>query len=129
MEKKQEIISKFKKGLIAFLDELIEQFPQEQDFYLARIFIKDTIPIMDIITYFIKFVLPYKDLIMKRDKKIIIEKIFSILNGHGIKNNLSGDKINKYNKIFDALTEENRNTVFTWAIFFIDQISEYKSLN
>ena len=47
------ILSLFKKSLISFIDELINQFPQEADLIILRIFIKDQAPIEDIINKFI----------------------------------------------------------------------------
>ena len=37
-----------------FLDEIIEQFPYEGDFVLIRMFIKDQIPVADILGRFIR---------------------------------------------------------------------------
>ena len=47
-----QILIQFKNSLISFIDELIEQFPQEPDLIILRIFLKDQIPIEDVITKF-----------------------------------------------------------------------------
>ena len=121
---KVDIIKKFKTGLVCFLDELIEQFPKENDFYLARIMIKDTIPIVDIIKYFTEYIIPHKNLIKLKQKDIVVEKIFSL----GINGSVSKEKIERYNKIYDQLHEEDREMVYTWIDFFITNVEEYNKL-
>ena len=52
--KEIELLIKLKKQLIAFLDELVEAFPQEADFIIFRIFVADKLPITDIMDYIVK---------------------------------------------------------------------------
>ena len=47
------ILSIFKTSLISFVDELIGQFPQEPDLIILRIFLKDQVPIQDVMNKFI----------------------------------------------------------------------------
>jgi hypothetical protein len=47
-----EVLTEFKNGIISFLDELIDQFPAEGDLVIMRIFLKDQIPIKDIMDQF-----------------------------------------------------------------------------
>ena len=48
-----EILTEYKKQLIAFLDELISQFSQEGDLIILRLFISNQIPIKDAMDKFI----------------------------------------------------------------------------
>ena len=47
-----QVLSEFKNGLISFFDELIDQFPKEGDLIMIRIFLKDQIPIEQVMNTF-----------------------------------------------------------------------------
>ena len=68
-----QILTEFKKNLVNFLDELIDQFPEEGDFVIFRIFINDQLPIQEVMNYFITDILPHKITIKARDDKIFTE--------------------------------------------------------
>ena len=70
---KESILSAFKKQLVSFIDELIEQFPRCPDFIVMRIFINDQISIKSIIKKFIKDILPLTDLIKNRDDNFFLK--------------------------------------------------------
>ena len=63
-----DIEKQFKNTLISFLDELIGQFPMEGDLVIFRIFLKDRVPIVNILNFFVLKILPLKDMITKRDE-------------------------------------------------------------
>ena len=63
--KKLRLLEEFRNQLVNFLDELIEQFPMESDFVLIRMFIKDQVPVTDILGRFIRDLLPLKDVVKK----------------------------------------------------------------
>ena len=48
------ILNEFKKGLISFFDELIEQFPEHGDLVVIRILLKDQLPVTQIMNHFIR---------------------------------------------------------------------------
>ncbi len=48
-----QILIQFKNSLVSFIDELIEAFPREPDLIILRIFLKDQIPIEDVMNKFI----------------------------------------------------------------------------
>jgi len=62
----------FKKKIIDFLDELMSQCPERGDFFLIKVFVKDKIPIEDVLGRFIKLVLPYKKLIRDHDEDFFL---------------------------------------------------------
>ena len=43
-----EVLREFKSQLIIFFDELIENFPEEGDLVIARLFIANQVPIVDL---------------------------------------------------------------------------------
>ena len=49
-----EILIKFKNQLLNFMDELIQQFPEETDFVLFKLFLSNQMPILTSIDLFIK---------------------------------------------------------------------------
>jgi len=109
-------IREFKKQLIRFLDELIEQFPSEGDFVLMRIFVKDQIPTADVIGRFIRDVLPVKDMIDGRDEKFFLDNYLLTLSDQ-----LDHGKINYLRDIWqsDMLTSEDKQVMWKWADVFI----------
>ena len=68
-----KILSEFRAGLINFFDELIEQFPDESDLIVLRIFISDQVPISDIMNTFIRKLLPLKEMIKTRNQNFFLE--------------------------------------------------------
>ena len=57
------ILKEFKENLVRFFDELIEQFPEEGDFVIIRIFLNDQACILDVINYYIKNILSLKPIV------------------------------------------------------------------
>ncbi len=49
----EQILIQFKNSLVSFIDELIDAFPREPDLIILRIFLKDQVPIEDVMTKFI----------------------------------------------------------------------------
>ena len=83
------ILNEFKKGLISFFDELIEQFPEQGDLVVIRILLKDQLPVTQIMNYFIANVLPEKQMVKERNQKFFTESnaLFGLL-GNDRANNL-----------------------------------------
>ena len=64
---KIQILKIFKDQFITFLDELIAQFPREPDLVIVRIFMKDQVPIADIMCHIVQQILPHEKKIKSRD--------------------------------------------------------------
>ena len=116
-----KILSDFQKSLVSFLDELIDMYPNEGDFVLARIIIKDKIPMIDIVKYFQQFILPFKTEIKNKNKEIIVNKIFCIGNNTGV----STQKLERYSQIYDNLSTDDREIVWDWVHTFIHFVEKY----
>ena len=76
MSLKEKILVQFKTQLIKFIDELIDQFPEQSDFVIMRILIKDQMNIEDIMKKFINDVLPMKKDIKERNDSFFIKNNF-----------------------------------------------------
>lgn len=105
------LMNEFRDQLVNFLDEIIDQFPTECDFVLIRMFIKDQVPVCDVMGQFIRDILPLHDHVKKRNDSFFINN--SILYSGG---NINQDKMNHFKNIWisDQLDDENRDTIWKW---------------
>lgn len=116
-----QILKDFKTNLIQFFDSLIEQFPEEGNFVLFRILVKDQIPSETIITYFINSVLPYKSVIKSRDEKFFTEMDALYF---GLDSNQTGDikRLWKEGR-FDS---EDKQIMWQWIDTFVSLSEKYQ---
>lgn len=110
------LMQKFRDQLVTFLDEIIDQFPTECDFVLIRMFIKDQIPVHDILGRFIRDILPLKEHVEKKDESFFLNNTLLYTGG-----NISDDKINHFQELWqsDKLDSDDRETIWTWMDCFI----------
>ena len=115
-EKKLQIMFEFRNQLVTFLDELIEQFPQEGDFVIIRIFIKDQIPVADVIGRFIRDLLPLREQVRSKDEQFFLQN--SILYTGA---SLASDKINHFKDLWlsKQLDNNDRDIIWKWMDLFI----------
>jgi hypothetical protein len=113
---KLTLMQKFRDQLVTFLDEIIDQFPTECDFVLIRMFIKDQIPVHDILGRFIRDILPLKEHVQKREETFFLNNTLLYTGG-----NISDEKINHFQELWqsDKLDAEDRETIWTWMECFI----------
>jgi hypothetical protein len=105
------LLNEFRDQLVNFLDEIIEQFPRECDFVLIRMFIKDQLPVADIMGRFIRDILPLREHVTKRDDDFFLNN--SILYTGG---NINLEKVDHFKEIWmsDTLDEEDRTVIWKW---------------
>lgn len=108
---KLKLMYEFRNQLILFLDELIEQFPDESDLIIIRIFMKDQIPVYDVIGRYIRDLLPLKEQIIKKDARFFLDNKLLYIN-----NNISDDKINHFKELWcsNRLDDNDRNMIWEW---------------
>ena len=113
---KLTLMQKFRDQLVTFLDEIIDQFPTECDFVLIRMFIKDQIPVHDILGRFIRDILPLKEHVQKREETFFLNNTLLYTGG-----NISDEKINHFQELWKSnkLDAEDRETIWTWMECFI----------
>ena len=116
-----QILNEFKKNLVNFFDELIDQFPEEGDFVLIRILIKDQLPITEVMNYFISEILPHKAMIKSRDERIFTE--MNVLY-FGLEKNQS----NGIRKVWksSSLDKEDREIIWKWFDTFFFLVEKYQ---
>lgn len=118
-----QILSEFKRGIVSFLDELIEQFPEESDLVIARIFLNDKVPIIDIMNNFIHKLLPLEQEVKNRnenfflDNNLLFEKI-------------DKSKVNHFKRLWRSprLDDEDRKVIWKWYDSFIYLAKKYQKL-
>lgn len=121
-EVKIKYMRDFRDQLVKFLDELIEQFPYEGDFVIIRIFIKDQLPMVDVIGRFIRDLLPLKDQVQKRDADFFIQNSLLYTGA-----SLAEEKVNHFKNLWlsSKLDENDRNIIWMWMDLFISIADKY----
>lgn len=120
MERQVEIMTLFKKNLIEFFDDLIEQYPDEADLIMYRFFLSEQIPVETLMTRFVHYVLPHRKQIEARDENFFIanENIF----GSSPK-----DKVIHFKSLYLGMNPENRETLFQWFDSFLMLVDKYQA--
>ena len=120
--RKLKLVTEFRNQIVSFLDELIEQFPHEGDFVLIRIFIKDQLPIFDVIGRFIRDVLPLKEEIKQRNDHFFMnhDVLYS--------SKVIRDRADHFRTLWSSnrLDEEDKTVVWKWMDVFIRIAQQYK---
>lgn len=119
---KLELLRSFQSSITDFFNDLTTAFPHEEDLQIMRIFLIQQISIDVILQQFVKFVLPYKAIIQKRDEKFFLEDtgVFSTLQKD------KGDKILHFKKIWTSpeMDKENKEKIFEWFDLFIKYVEK-----
>jgi len=123
MTKQLKYLEEFRNQLLQFLDELIEQFPEETDLVIIRIFLKDQISVYDIMGRFIRDVLPFQDEIKCRNESFFLENSFLYV-GTCMK------KIDHFQNLWKSnrLDEHDKTVIWKWMDVLIHISSKYFNL-
>lgn len=119
-----DILNEFKRQMINFLDELIDQFPDEQeDLIVVRVFLKDQIPIVNVMSYFIREVLPLKKYVVSKNDAFFIEN--NVLFGF-----LDRNKVNHFKRIWrsEKLDDDDKAVIWAWFATFITLAEKYQKV-
>jgi len=121
-----KLLIQLKENLVNFLDELIESFPNEPDFVIFRIFIKDKIPVADIMNYITTKIVPLEDMILQRDENFFLNN--NVLFDKFDENKSS--KVNHFKRLWqsDNIDDEDKKVIWDWFTSFLELAKKYKSL-
>lgn len=121
-----EILIQLKTQLVNFLDECIETFSQEPDFVIFRIFVKDQIPITDIMDYIIEKLCPSQEMVKNRDENFFLNQNFLFEKLDSKKTN----KVNHFKKLWLSpdTDKEDKEAIWRWFSTFIYLGNKYKQL-
>jgi hypothetical protein len=114
------ILGRFKNVYMQFIDELLEQFPNEKELIVIRVFFEDQVPVATVADAFIKHVLPHKKIISERDEKFFLE------NNH-IFDMLDTGKVLHFKKLWTSptLDNEDKKIIWTWFDTFCTLVDAY----
>ena len=118
----KKLLEKFQKSLVTFFDELVEMFPNEKDFILIRILVKDQIPSTQIMSYF-ELVMLNKEIISsieRRDDDFILSNVlFSKISKSDVFKNLWQTR----------LDNDDKKMIWDWVDMFKSITIQYMKLN
>lgn len=116
------LLTQLKEQLIVFFDELIELLPSENDLVIIRIFIKDKIPITDIMNYVIHKLIPLKPLVKAEDDKFFLDNNILF-------EQIDQNKVNHFKRLWNsnALDKDDRKTIWKWFATFIYLAEKYSN--
>lgn len=108
---KLKLMYEFRTQLINLLDELIEQFPEESDLVIIRIFLKDQIPVYDVLGRYIRDLLPLKEQIKNKDSDFFLNNC--ILYTHG---QIAENRVDHFKQLWlsDKLDDNDREIIWKW---------------
>lgn len=123
---KLDLLKQLNNHLVSFLDELIETFPQEPDFIIFRILVKDKLDTEDIMNYIVNRLCPLQDMVKNKNESFFLDNniLFENLDK---KNN---DKINRFKKIWISgnLDQENKDILWSWFASIISLGKRYTEI-
>jgi len=122
-----KVLNDFKNSIITFLDELIDQFPLEADLVIFRIFMKNQVPIIDIMNMFIQKLLPFKEMIVTRNEDFFLNHCTLF---DGMQDSNKKDSVNKFKKIWRSgnLDKDDKEVIFKWFDSFIFLAEKYQKI-
>ena len=115
-----DILDRFKRSVIQFIDDLIDIFPQESDLIIARVFFDDQIPIVSIANGFVTHVIPHREMISKRNEKFFLEN-------NNIFGMIDNGRVLRFKKLWTSslLDKDDREVIWTYFDAFITLIDAY----
>lgn len=121
---KDKILHKFHECFIQFIDELIEQFPQEAKLHIVRILVKDTTPPWKLMDKYVTFILPHKDLVDERDESFFLNQNEGF-NQLADKNLISLQHLWKSQQV----DQEDKEMIWKWFDLFNTLANKFVELN
>jgi hypothetical protein len=121
-----QILTEFKNSLIAFFDELIDVFPSEGDLIIIRIFLKDQIPIEDVIIIFNNNInkdnQKFRTMIKERNETFFLES--------NVFDSISKNKVGHFKKLWRSgtLDDNDKNIIWKWIDSFVYLGDKYNKL-
>jgi hypothetical protein len=116
-----EAMGRFKKNMMEFFDDLIEQYPEEGDLIVIRFFLAEQTPVETMIRRFIETVLPNRHHIKNRDETFFLqnENVF----GASPK-----DKVIHFKQLYLRMDKAERSVLWDWFQSFVLLADNYLSL-
>lgn len=132
---RNQVLAAFGTSLVAFMDELIDQFPTEPGLIFARILLKDQIPIESTMKNFVLKIEQndgeLKKMIEQKDEKFFLENnVFSLNATDGEHYSIQGSTVNHFRNLWlSNLDDDDRMIMWKWFETFVvlaDKFQEAK---
>ena len=128
--RKVRVLNAFRGSILLFLDELIDQFPNEVNLVMAKVFLKDTIPIEQTMENFVEKIekndSQLKKMVKKRDENFFLENDIFSIDSYSLGNN----RVNHFRNIWQSqIDDEDRVVIWSWIDNFIQLSDLYRSLS
>jgi hypothetical protein len=116
-----KLLQVLKTQLVLFFDELIALHPEEKDFLVMRFFIKDQVPITEVMQYINQKLVPLESYIQNRDERFFLEHqvLFEELKDH------NNSKVNYFKRMWMSSDEENKQVFWNWFQYFVTLAKKY----
>lgn len=120
-----ELLIQLKTQLVNFLDELIESFPGEPDFVIFRIFVKDRLPIIEIMKYIVTNLCPLQEMVKARNEEFFLNRnvLFEKMDDE------DKGRVNHFKKLWQSkdIDKEDKEVIWKWFESFIYLGNKYIS--
>lgn len=132
---RNQVLAAFGTSRVAFMDELIDQFPTEPGLIFARILLKDQIPIESTMKNFVLKIEQndgeLKKMIEQKDEKFFLENnVFSLNATDGEHYSIQGSTVNHFRNLWlSNLDDDDRTIMWKWFETFVvlaDKFQEAK---
>lgn len=118
LDKQIELLHLFKKNMVDFIDELIEQFEEEGDLIVMRFFFSEQLPIEHIMNHFIKYIYPHKDMIHAKNERFFLER-------DNIFGSSPKEKVIHFKTLYQRMNDDDKKTLWIWFESFISICEKY----
>lgn len=116
-----EAMGLFKKNMMDFFDDLIEQYPEEGDLIVIRFFLAEQTPVETMMQQFIKTVLPNRHHIKNRDETFFLEN-------ENVFGSSPKDKVIHFKSLYLRMDKAERSVLWDWFQSFVVLADNYLEL-
>jgi hypothetical protein len=118
------LLQKYKVALIRFIDDLMLKFPEEGDLIISRVFLKDQIPVEEVLNLMSHRILKCTDHIKNRNDEFFLKET-SIFGG------VNQSSIIKFKDLWssDRLGIEDRKAIWKWIDLMVKFGRMYKKFS
>ena len=122
------ILSQLKTQMIAFLDDLISNYPDQPDFVIFRIFVQEQLPIQDIMYYIIEKLIHLQNMVKERNEAFFLN--YNPLGEKFSQCNSDSGKVNQFKNLWlsNRVSDTDKGTIWAWFDVFLLLARKYKAL-
>jgi predicted RNA-binding protein YlqC (UPF0109 family) len=118
-----ELLREMRQNLLDFLDDLMVILPDEKDLIWFHVFVKNQVPMVDVVQYIVKNIVPLEPRVLARDDEyfkthaVLFEKLGNFQT-----------EVNRFKMLWDAnQNPDDRETIWRWLLRFIELGKQYQA--